>query len=204
MPKSRNILWPLQFLAIASLVGPVLFFTYTAWDSHRRISQQADERIERALDVVQEHTLKAFQTIERTMAETNEVVRDLPPEQIQADEARIQRRLKRTQDTLSQIEAIWLFDKAGHPLVSSTVLPVPRDLDNSERDYFKAQAEQDAGTFIGGSITSKIGGIRFFVVSQRRPTPMEASTESWRSPSGPSTSMISMAASPAASPIPLA
>ena len=170
MPKSRNILWPLQFLAIASLVGPVLFFTYTAWDSHRRISQQADERIERALDVVQEHTLKAFQTIERTMAETNEVVRDLPPEQIQADEARIQRRLKRTQDTLSQIEAIWLFDKAGHPLVSSTVLPVPRDLDNSERDYFKAQAEQDAGTFIGGSITSKIGGIRFFVVSQRRPT----------------------------------
>ncbi len=171
MPKSRNILWPLQVLAIASLVGPVLFFTYTAWDSHRRISQQADERIERALDVVQEHTLKAFQTIERTMAETNEVVRDLPPEQIQADEARIQRRLKRTQDTLSQIEAIWLFDKAGHPLVSSTVLPVPRDLDNSERDYFKAQAEQDAGTFIGRSITSKIGGIRFFVVSQRRPTP---------------------------------
>ncbi len=168
-PKSRTVLWPLQFLTVASLVAPALFFAYTAWTDYRRLSQQADERIERALDVIQEHTLKAFQTIERTMAETNEVVRDLSPEQIQADEARLQQRLKRTQDSLSQIEAIWLFDKAGHPLVSSTILPVPRDLDNSERDYFQAQATQDSGTFIGKSITSKIGGIRFFVVSQRRP-----------------------------------
>jgi two-component system, NtrC family, sensor kinase len=170
-PKSRTVLWPLQFLTVASLVVPALFFAYTAWADYRRLSQHADERIERALDVIQEHTLKAFQTIERTVAETNEVLRDLTPEQIQSDEARLQQRLKRTQDSLSQIEAIWLFDKAGHPLVSSTVLPVPRDLDNSERDYFQAQATQDSGTYIGKSIISKIGGIRFFVVSQRRPTP---------------------------------
>jgi two-component system NtrC family sensor kinase len=156
---------------VASLVVPALFFAYTAWADYRRLSQHAEERIERALDVIQEHTLKAFQTIERTIAETNEVVRDLSPEQIQADEARLQQRLKRTQDTLSQIEAIWLFDKTGRPLVSSTILPVSRDIDNSERDYFKAQATQDSGTYIGKVITSKIGGIRFFVVSQRRPAP---------------------------------
>ncbi len=169
-PKSRTVLWPLQLLLIASLLGPGLFFAYTAWDDYRRIREHTDERIERALDVVQEHSLKAFQTIERTMAETNEVLRGLTPEQILAEEARLQSRLKRTQDALPQIEAIWVFDKAGRPLVSSTILPVPRDLDNSERDYFKAQAEQDAGTYIGRTITSKIGDIRFFVVSQRRPT----------------------------------
>jgi two-component system NtrC family sensor kinase len=160
----------LQLLLIASLLGPGLFFAYTAWDDYRRIHEHTDERIERALDVVQEHSLKAFQTIERTMAETNEVLRGLTPEQILAEEARLQRRLKRTQDALPQIEAIWVFDKAGRPLVSSTILPVPRDLDNSERDYFKVQADQDAGTYIGKTITSKIGDIRFFVVSQRRPT----------------------------------
>lgn len=169
-PKSGTVLWPLQLLLIASLLGPGLFFAYTAWDDYRRIHEHTDERIERALDVVQEHSLKAFQTIERTMAETNEVLRGLTPEQILAEEARLQRRLKRTQDALPQIEAIWVFDKAGRPLVSSTILPVPRDLDNSERDYFKVQADQDAGTYIGKTITSKIGDIRFFVVSQRRPT----------------------------------
>jgi two-component system NtrC family sensor kinase len=160
----------LQLLLIASLLGPGLFFAYTAWDDYRRIHEHTDERIERALDVVQEHSLKTFQTIERTMAETNEVLRGLTPEQILAEEARLQRRLKRTQDAVPQIEAIWVFDKAGRPLVSSTILPVPRDLDNSERDYFKVQADQDAGTYIGKTITSKIGDIRFFVVSQRRPT----------------------------------
>ncbi|MEE1655220.1 ATP-binding protein [Microvirga sp. CF3062] len=168
--KSRTVFWPLQLLLVASLLGPGLFFAYTAWDHYRRIRQYSDERIERALDVVQEHSLKAFQTIERTMAETNEVLRGLTPEQILAEEARLQSRLKRTQDALPQIEAIWVFDKAGRPLVSSTILPVPRNLDNSERDYFKVQAEQDAGTHIGKTITSKIGDIRFFVVSQRRPT----------------------------------
>ncbi len=169
-PKSGTVLWPLQLLLIASLLGPGLFFAYTAWDDYRRIHEHTDERIERALDVVQEHSLKTFQTIERTMAETNEVLRGLTPEQILAEEARLQRRLKRTQDAVPQIEAIWVFDKAGRPLVSSTILPVPRDLDNSERDYFKVQADQDAGTYIGKTITSKIGDIRFFVVSQRRPT----------------------------------
>jgi two-component system, NtrC family, sensor kinase len=169
-PKSRTVLWPLQLLMVASLLGPALFFAYTAWDDYRRIVEHSDERIVRALDVVQEHSLKAFQTIERTIAETNEVIRDLSPEQIQADEARLQRRLRRTQDTLPQIEAIWVFDKAGHPLVSSTILPVPRDLDNSDRDYFKVQAARDAGTFIGRPITAKIGNIKFFVVSQRRPS----------------------------------
>jgi len=170
-PKSRTILWPLQLLVVASLLGPASFFAYTAWDDYRHIVQQSDERIERALDVVQEHSLKAFQTIERTISETNEVMRDLTSEQILAEEARLQRRLRRIQDTLPQIEAIWVFDKAGHPLASSTVLPVPRGLNNSDRDYFQAQVDQDSGTFIGRPITAKIGNIRFFVVSQRRPSP---------------------------------
>jgi two-component system NtrC family sensor kinase len=169
--KSRNILWPLQVLLVASLLGPALFFAYTGWSDYRRIERQTEERIDRALDVIQEHTLKAFQTIERTIAETNEILRDLSPEQIQAEEARLQRRLKQTQNTLPQIEAIWVFDRAGHPLVSSTIYPVPRDLDNSDRDYFKAQVGQGGGTFIGNMITSRIGGFRFFVVSQARPSP---------------------------------
>src|SRR3712207_3233984 len=141
-PKSHIVLWPLHLLLVASLLGPALFFAYTAWADYRRIVEQTDERIERALDVVQEHSLKAFQTIERTIAETNEVMRGLSPEQILAEEARLQDRLRRTQNSLPQIEAIWLFDRAGHPLVSSTILPVPRDIDNSERDYFKAQADR--------------------------------------------------------------
>lgn len=169
--KSRNILWPLRVLLVASLIGPALFFAYTAWVNHHRLEQQTDERIARALDVIQEHTLKAFQTVERTIAETDEVLRDLSPETIRSEEARLKARLRKTQDLLPQIEAIWVFDRDGRPLVSSTIYPVPFNLNNSDRDYFQAHVGKDSGTFIGKTITARIGGARFFVVSQRRPSP---------------------------------
>jgi len=52
------------------------------------------------------------------------------------NEADLHLRFKRTQQALPQIESIWAFDARGRPLVSSTILPVPRDLDNSDRSYF--------------------------------------------------------------------
>jgi two-component system NtrC family sensor kinase len=48
------------------------------------------------------------------------------------------------------------------------VLPVPRDLDNSDRDYFKAQLQPDSATYIGEVIKARIGDFTFFVVSRRR------------------------------------
>jgi two-component system NtrC family sensor kinase len=156
-------------MLVASLLGPALLFAYAAVVHRGAILHQTEERLERALDIMQEHTLKALQTVERTIAETNEVLRDLPDEAIRADEERFRQRLKRTQIALPQIEAIWAFDARGRPLVASAFAPVPRDLDNSDRDYFRAQVSQDAGTYVGEVITARIGGMRFFVVSQRRP-----------------------------------
>ena len=81
----------------------------------------------------------------RTIAETNEVLRLFADGQIRAEEARFSDRLRRTQESLPRIQSIWAFDGNRRPLVSSTVLPVPRELNNSDRDYFRAQVENDAG-----------------------------------------------------------
>ncbi|GEO15822.1 hybrid sensor histidine kinase/response regulator [Microvirga aerophila] len=170
-PRGKNFFLPLQVLVVTSLVGPALFFAYTAWTNYHLIYTQSKERIDRALDVLQEHTLKAFQTIERTIAEVNEVFHGVSDEGIRAEEARFQRRLKQTQNALPQVEAIWAFDRDGHPLVSSTIFPVPRQLNNSDRDYFRVQKESAGQTYIGEPITARIGNTRFFVVSQRRLSP---------------------------------
>jgi two-component system NtrC family sensor kinase len=66
------------------------------------------------------------------------------------------------------MEAVWAFDREGRPLVSSTVVPVPSSLNNSDRDYFRRQAEADSGTYIGDIVQARIGSKRFFVVSGRR------------------------------------
>ncbi|HEX2555863.1 MAG TPA: ATP-binding protein [Microvirga sp.] len=170
MPQSTksNPIWPLRAIAAASLIGPALLLAYAAWSHHGAVEQRTSERIERALDVVQEHTLKAFQTIERTIAETNEVLRGYSDEEIRAQEARLSQRLKRTQALLPQMQSIWAFDRDGRPLVSSTILPVPRDLNNADRDYFRAQVPADAGTYIGDIVQARVGTLHFFVVSGRR------------------------------------
>jgi two-component system NtrC family sensor kinase len=164
-----NVLWPLRLIVALSIVGPALAFGYAAWSTSRAIEERTLERIERALDILQEHSLKALQTVERTLAEANEVLRGLDDAAIRANEVQLSRRLSRTQATLPQIQAIWAFDAAGHPLVASTVTPVPVGLDNSDRDYFRAQIARDAGNFIGDVVQAKVGQFRFFVVSARRP-----------------------------------
>ncbi len=139
-----------------------------SWHNFVSIDQQANERIERALSVLQEHVLKALQTVELSISEINEVLRGISDEDIRKRETEFYLRFKRTQQLLPQIESIWAFDKNGRPLVSSTVLPVPRNLDNSDRGYFRAHAEVDAGIYIGEVVRARVGSLRFFVVSGRR------------------------------------
>ncbi|MFC0372665.1 hypothetical protein [Methylobacterium isbiliense] len=110
-----NVLWPLRLIVAPSVIGPMLILGYAVWSAHHAIEQKSNERIERALDILQEHSLKALQTVERTLAEANEVLRGLDDAAIRADEAQLSRRLGRTQAALPQIQAIWAFDAAGHP-----------------------------------------------------------------------------------------
>lgn len=169
MPRSRlTFFWPLRLIAVLSLVGPALFFSYDIWQSSRAIEAQAEQRIEHGLDVLQEHALKGLQTVERSISEANEVLRNLTDEQIRAAESDFFLRLKRTQQALPQIESIWAFDRDGRPLVSSTILPVPQALDNSDRSYFAAQRQPAAGTFVSEVMRARVGSLSFFVISGRR------------------------------------
>jgi two-component system, NtrC family, sensor kinase len=160
--------WPLRLIAAFSLVAPAVIFSYAAWDNRTQLTVQADERIERSLDVLQEHAAKALQTVERSISEINEVLQGMSDSQIRAREADLFLRFKRTQQALPQIESIWTFDANGRPMVSSTIYPVPQNLDNSDRSYFRAQRTADVGTFIGEVVKAKLGSLHFFVVSGRR------------------------------------
>ena len=159
--------WYLRLIVVLSLLVPAVLFGWAAWETHAAIDRQADERIEGALDILQEHALKALQTVERSISEIDEVLRGQSDDEIRNAEADLYLRFKRTQQALPQIESIWVFDRHGHPMVSSTVLPVPRELDNSDRSYFRAQL-QATGTYVSEVLRARVGSMRFFVVSGRR------------------------------------
>jgi two-component system NtrC family sensor kinase len=153
----------------ASLALPIALFAIASAISYHSTLDIADREIERTLDVAHEHALKVFETIDRSLAELNEVVRDLPDDVIRSREAALHKRLKQLTDTLPQLKSAWIFDADGKALVNSLASPPP-ELSFADRDYFYAHVDQSIGTYIGATLTPRLPyqGARFFGVSRRR------------------------------------
>ncbi|OAF17310.1 hybrid sensor histidine kinase/response regulator [Bradyrhizobium neotropicale] len=165
----RNSLRLLQWMMAASLALPIALFAIASTISYTSTRDIADREIERTLDVAHEHALKVFETIDRSLAELNEVVRGLPDDVIRSREPVLHRRLKRLTDSLPQLKSAWIFDADGRSLVNSLASPPPQ-LTFADRDYFYAHVDQSIGTFIGTPLTPRTPyqGARFFGMSRRR------------------------------------
>ena len=160
----------LKLMMVATLVLPAVLFAFAATVSYRNFEREADERINRSLDILHEHALKVLQTVERTFAEINEITRGMSDDDIRLNEGPLRARLKRTDDALPQVQGIAIMDRNGHLLVSTNLFPVREDLNFSDRDYIKAQEIGNAGTYVSSVHESRMGGLGgyFFALSQRR------------------------------------
>jgi two-component system, NtrC family, sensor kinase len=162
----------LQLMIVASVVLPLVLFAFAGWLNYRHEYAVADDRIERSLDILHEHTLKVFQTVERAMAEVNEIVRGMSDDDIRRDQSHLHERVKRIVDALPQVRAIFLVDRDGRPLVSSQLARIPADFDARERSFFNVHAAGDVGTYVSEVVTPRLTGLStpFFVLSRRRPS----------------------------------
>ncbi len=166
----------LQLMMIASVVLPAALFAYASWISYRDIHAVADERVVRSIDVMQEQALKVFQTVDRTFAEVNEIVRGMPDDAIHTDEPRLHGRLAGIVATMPQLHAILLVGRDGRPLVASNVSAVPDSVSFGDRDYFQAQLDRDGGTYVSDVRSPRLPGIvtDFFDLSRRLESPTGA------------------------------
>ncbi len=76
----------LKLMMVATLVLPAVLFAFAATVSYRNFEREADERINRSLDILHEHALKVLQTVERTFAEINEITRGMSDDDIRLNE----------------------------------------------------------------------------------------------------------------------
>ena len=169
--EQRHSLRLLQWMMAASLALPIALFVFASTISYFSTRDTADQQIERTLDVAHEHALKVFETIDRSLSEINEIVRDIPDAGIKSREEALHQRLKQFAASLPQLKSAWIFDARGRALVNSLVVPAP-EIDFSDRDYFKAHVAGDVGTFIGKTLAPRppYRGAAFFGVSRRRRT----------------------------------
>ncbi|HTP93167.1 MAG TPA: response regulator [Xanthobacteraceae bacterium] len=163
----------LQLMMMASLVLPAALLAYASWNDYREVHAAADERIDRSLDVMQEQALKVFETVDRTFAEVNEVVRGMSDDEIRAAQSTLHPRLDRISGVMPQLQAIVLVGRDGRPLASSTLKTVRPDANFADRDYFKAQVDHDAGTYVSDVRVPKLSGVGsdFFDLSHRLAAP---------------------------------
>ena len=168
----RDSIRLLQGVLVASVTVPLALFIYASWLGYENTEAVAERQIERTRDVVNEHALKVFETVEHSIAEINEVIRDMPDTQIYSNQENLHNRLKRLADNSAQVKSVWIFDKSGRALVNSLVYPAP-GIDFSDRDYFKAHVERDTGTYVGEVLYPRppYGGAPFFGVTRRRSSP---------------------------------
>jgi len=169
LTAQRDSLRLLRAILIASVVLPIALFSYAAWLAYRSNDDSADRQIDKTRDIVTEHALKIFESVERSIAETGEIIRGMTDDQIRANEGVLHERLKRLADGSEQIKSMWIFDKNGRTLVNSLLYPSP-PTDFSDRDYFKAHVGKDIGLFVGRTLKPRppYGGAPFFGVSVRR------------------------------------
>uniref|UniRef100_Q07PE6 histidine kinase n=1 Tax=Rhodopseudomonas palustris (strain BisA53) TaxID=316055 RepID=Q07PE6_RHOP5 len=171
LKAQRDSIRLLRAVLVAALVLPVALFGYAAWLAFHNNETTTDRQIDQTRDVLTEHALKVFESVERSLAEINEMIRDVDDAKITETEAQFHLRLKRIAGGSEQIKSLWIFDRQGHTLVNSMAFPSV-SIDLSDRDYFAAHVERDVGTFIGQILRPRppYGGAPFFGVSRRRPS----------------------------------
>src|SRR6478736_9472029 len=101
--RGRAALRFLTLTVAGSIVVPFGLFLYVAALERRAAFRQADERLEYTLNITQEHALKVLETVERTIAEVDEITDGWTGEAVRVQEQRLHDRLDRIVKALPHV-----------------------------------------------------------------------------------------------------
>ena len=139
--QARTLTIRLIRLALAaSLLFPILLFAVASWISHQNYKALADERIVRSLDVQQEQALKAFQLIDLTLDNANDLISGMSDTDIRREEERLHLQFKKFASTIPVVQSVWIYDKDGKAIVSSSAHPPPTQ-SYADRDFLSSERQ---------------------------------------------------------------
>ncbi len=170
--QERRAIWSLRLLAALSLVLPAMLFAIAATISNRTHFDDAHARLGRAADLMHEHALKVFDSIQLTGSEVGEIVRDMSDDDIRREEPALHQRFYNLEEALPDVRNITIFDADGKALVSARTFPANALSNASGRQYFKALRAPDSPPFVTDLLTElQNPQFQFFDVTFRRSLP---------------------------------
>jgi two-component system, NtrC family, sensor kinase len=150
-----KLLLLLRSLLVFSILAPSLFFGLSAWLSYRDAFAAAESRTRHMASLLQEHTLKVFETIRLVLQQTDERISGRTPDEISTSRI-LWEQLKALQQSLEQVDSIFVTDGAGRNVLTTRAYPAP-DIDFSDRDYFVAHKNAGSkGVYVGQAYLGRI------------------------------------------------
>jgi two-component system NtrC family sensor kinase len=164
----------LRLLLAGTILVPLLVGAIAAYVSYRESYGRATTALAGAVTVAEENTTKILDTHLLVAARIDDLLGPLSDAEIHAQENSLHDQIARQIAGLSQVAAAWVIDASGHELVSARVFPVNPDIDQSDRDDFRALRDADTQTFISAVRARSLEGgdyQPYFTISRRRQGP---------------------------------
>jgi signal transduction histidine kinase len=133
-------------LLVASAVLPIVILTALSWRGYVDARADAEARARRILEVIDQHTLSVIETEDMVLDRVVAAASGMEPGDVRSSEA-MSALLHKVNEAMAHMSSILVVDAKGDVVASSG-----QGLDSpnaSDRDYFVAQRDRDAGTFIG-------------------------------------------------------
>jgi signal transduction histidine kinase/CheY-like chemotaxis protein len=156
----------LKALLLASIVVPALVFMLYAGFSYADAFHDAEVRARHLSALLQEHALKVFETVGLALRETDQRLKGVEWETIRTSR-NLWEELRKVQMSSEQLGSIFVVDAQGRVPLTTRAFPAP-EVDFSDRDYYIAQKEANAGLYLGQAYIGKISKESIFNFSIRR------------------------------------
>jgi two-component system NtrC family sensor kinase len=155
-------------MLVASVLVPAGTFGLFAWHSYHQTVHSAEDRAQRFATVVQEHTLKVFETIRLVLRMADDRVRGVSWDKIRTSNE-IWEDLRKLEQSSEQVGSIFAIERNGLGPLTTRAFPSP-SVDFSDRDYYFEQKRADQGFYVGRSYLGKISKDHIFNFSIRKST----------------------------------
>ena len=158
----------LKAVIVLALLLPALAFTAVAVYLYRQEFADARLRMDRAARIEQEHALKLFETNEMLLQRMLDLLGNATDAELLARSQALHDRLQRMAVDLPQVQGLFTHGADGRSLGNSRVHPPPRDIDYSDREWYRAHRSGGVPVFVTQQIVSRVSGERVFDMSRRR------------------------------------
>jgi signal transduction histidine kinase/ActR/RegA family two-component response regulator len=168
MRDTQRALLPLRLVLALAVIVPLLTFAVASWNLYRTALADAQLRVDSAARVGEEQALKIFETSSALLARVIDQMGDDSEETLLARQAALHEQLKRMGAGLTQLQGIFVVGPSGRMIATNRLYPAPRDIDFSDRPYFRHHQGGGAQPYMSPLLTSRSTGEPFFDMNVRR------------------------------------